>query len=238
MSERGSSPSYSPDAGPFSSLAFTMAGAFSPNLSNLPYFVDFPLDNDGNLINSVFTTWLEHNPATLAKRVSNPMDPAIYFDCGREDEFLFFQFDSTFADSLAKLGLNHSFQRYSGGGHADPGTILRRASMALQFINDILVTEVTFDEPENLPETIVLHQNYPNPFNPTTTIEFSLPRSEHITLKIFNALGQEIETLASQRLPKGNFKYEWNAEGLASGIYYYRLQAGSFVQVRRLVLSK
>jgi len=195
------------------------------------------LDNNGSLIESVFANWLLHNPATLAKGVSSQTELAIYFDCAEQDEFLFYPFNTSFAASLDTLGLSYSFQPYPGRGHTDPITFSSRARIALPFISDI-ITEVRADELQSVPETIMLHQNYPNPFNPTTIIEFSLPRSEHVTLKIFNALGQEIETLASERLPRGNFKYEWKAEGLASGIYYYRLEAGSFVQVRRLVLNK
>jgi len=239
LSENGGSKpySFSPNAGLFSSLAFAMAGAFSPNLSNPPYFVDFPLDKDGNLIETVFAKWLLHNPAVLAKRVSTQTKLAIYFDCAEQDEFLLYPFNTAFADSLNKLGLNYSFQHYPGGGHADPIKIIGRASTALLFINGIM-TEVAFDEPRYLPETTVLHQNYPNPFNPTTTIQFFLPRSENVSLKIYNTFGQELETLVSEKLPRGNFKYEWNAGGLTSGIYFYRLQAGSFVQVRKLVLVK
>ena len=89
-----------------------------------------------------------------------------------------------------------------------------------------------------LPETVQLYQNYPNPFNPSTTIEFDLPKTSQVTLKIFNILGEEAATLVSDRLPAGSYSYEWNASNLASGVYLYRLQAGDYVQTRKMVLMR
>ncbi len=89
-----------------------------------------------------------------------------------------------------------------------------------------------------LPHQNDLYQNYPNPFNPTTTIEFSLPRSGYTTLKVFNTLGEEVATLVAENVSAGRYKVEWNADGLASGIYLYRLQAREFVETKKLVLLK
>ena len=83
-----------------------------------------------------------------------------------------------------------------------------------------------------------LSQNYPNPFNPTTTIEFSIPRTEFVTLKIYNLLGQEVVTLVSENLTAGNYKYTWDAGSLASGVYMYKIETGSFTQTRKLILMK
>jgi hypothetical protein len=94
------------------------------------------------------------------------------------------------------------------------------------------------DRTLNLPNHPVLYQNYPNPFNPTTAIEFNLPRSSEVTLKIFNLLGEEVTTLLSAFLPAGSHVYEWDASDLASGIYLYRLQAGDYVETRKTVLTR
>lgn len=83
-----------------------------------------------------------------------------------------------------------------------------------------------------------LDQNYPNPFNPSTTISFSIPRPTYTTLKIFNTLGQEITTLTSDQLNPGTYSTEWNTGNIASGVYFYRLQAGDFVQTKKLVLLR
>jgi hypothetical protein len=89
-----------------------------------------------------------------------------------------------------------------------------------------------------IPNTVLLYQNYPNPFNPATTIEFSLPQTRYVTLKIYNILGEEVATLVSDRLTAGKYKYDWNANGLASGVYLYFLEAGVFKRTKKLILLK
>lgn len=97
-----------------------------------------------------------------------------------------------------------------------------------------------------VPAAFELEQNYPNPFNPSTQIRFSLPRSRQVTLKIFNLLGQEVATLVSEELPAGSYSTRWDASGLASGVYLYRLQAGDpstssgqrFVETKKLLLVR
>jgi hypothetical protein len=89
-----------------------------------------------------------------------------------------------------------------------------------------------------LPTKFALAQNYPNPFNPSTTIEFALPKSVHATLKVFDLLGREVATLVDEQLPPGNYKREWHAQDMASGVYLYRLQAGEFVGTKKLLLLR
>ncbi len=83
-----------------------------------------------------------------------------------------------------------------------------------------------------------LNQNYPNPFNPTTTIAFSLPQTGFVILKIYNLIGEEVATLLSASLLSGSHSVEWDASGLASGVYFYRLSAGQFQQTKKLLLLK
>lgn len=89
-----------------------------------------------------------------------------------------------------------------------------------------------------LPESFSLGQNYPNPFNPSTTIEFSLPRSSYTTLKIFNLLGEEVAILVSQEILAGTHKVAWDATNIPSGIYFYRLQAGKFTETKKLIMLR
>ncbi len=84
----------------------------------------------------------------------------------------------------------------------------------------------------------VLEQNYPNPFNPSTNISFTLPSRSFVSLDIFDSIGREVAEIVSEELPAGSYSREWNATNLASGVYYYRLHAGSFVQTRKLLLLK
>jgi hypothetical protein len=83
-----------------------------------------------------------------------------------------------------------------------------------------------------------LFQNYPNPFNPSTVISYQLPVSSHVELSIFNLLGQKVVTLVSEKQSAGIHQLNWDAKGLASGVYLYRLEAGEFVQVKKLILMR
>ena len=89
-----------------------------------------------------------------------------------------------------------------------------------------------------VPVAFELIQNYPNPFNPTTNIEFSIPRASDVKLVIYNQLGQTVATLANERLSAGSYSVDWNAEGLPSGVYFYKMIAGDFTQTRKLILMR
>lgn len=97
-----------------------------------------------------------------------------------------------------------------------------------------------------IPTSYGLAQNYPNPFNPSTTIRFALPAQSRVSLKIYDGIGREVHTLLNKELPAGYYAENWNATGLASGIYFYRLQADeisatgkrSFVETKKLILLK
>jgi hypothetical protein len=83
-----------------------------------------------------------------------------------------------------------------------------------------------------------LEQNFPNPFNPTTTIRFTLPASQFVTLRVFDIVGNEVATLVDGRKSSGSHVVEFDGAGLASGIYFCRLEAGQFVETKKLVLMK
>ena len=86
--------------------------------------------------------------------------------------------------------------------------------------------------------SFALKQNYPNPFNPSTTIKYSIPTSEFLTLKIYDVLGNEVATLVNEEKPAGSYEVSFNAAKLSSGIYFYSLQSGSYTQTKKLILTK
>jgi hypothetical protein len=94
------------------------------------------------------------------------------------------------------------------------------------------------DRNDILPKQFSLFHNYPNPFNPSTTISYQLTSSSFVTLKVFDLLGREVATLVNEEMKPGRYEKNFDASGLASGVYLYRLQADGFVEVRRLVLVK
>jgi hypothetical protein len=123
------------------------------------------------------------------------------------------------------------------------GTIYLRTGVViiqggrLRTIRDSITVDVpTAADP--LPTQFALRQNYPNPFNPVTTVSFDLPRSSHVELVVYNVLGQEVATLVNETLPAGRYVRTFTAGTLASGTYFYRIAAGSFLETRRMMLLK
>ena len=152
------------------------------------------------------------------------------------------------------LGIEQWVARYNGPGNSDDNP----KALALDNQGNLFVTgssdvgdwnvsttikytqTPTGVEPEilNRPTEYKLSQNYPNPFNPKTNIELSIPKSEFVTLKIYNILGEEVAVLVSEKLAAGQYKYDWDAGNIASGVYFYRIQAGDYVDVKKMVFMK
>jgi uncharacterized delta-60 repeat protein len=95
---------------------------------------------------------------------------------------------------------------------------------------EILLTEI--------PDNYLLHQNYPNPFNPNTNIRFELPLESNAKIEIFNSIGELMETLIDEMLQPGIYDINWNASGLSSGVYFFKLTAGTFTDTKKMSLVK
>lgn len=91
---------------------------------------------------------------------------------------------------------------------------------------------------QSVPKEYSLDQNYPNPFNPQTTISFGIPVSSHVKLGVFNVLGEEVARLVDEEKQSGFYDATWDASSYPSGVYFYRLQAGTFVETKKLILMK
>lgn len=122
----------------------------------------------------------------------------------------------------------HFIDALNGWLTADSGKICRTTTGGL----------VAVEEQNAVPSAFVLEQNYPNPFNPSTTIRFDIPAAGLVTLTVFDVLGRKVATLVNEELSAGTYSTTYSAQGLASGVYLYRLQAGPFVQMRKMTLMR
>ena len=106
-------------------------------------------------------------------------------------------------------------------------------------VNNIDFSIITaVPESRQIPSVFVLEQNYPNPFNPSTTIRFSVPKREQVNLTVFNFLGQEVRTLVNEVKEQGIYEARFDASNLPSGTYFYKLQIGASMEVKKMVLLK
>ncbi len=108
---------------------------------------------------------------------------------------------------------------------------------AVWFIAKPKITDVEIANNE-LPKSFVLKQNYPNPFNPSTTFLFSIPTTKFVTLSIYNTLGEKVANIVNKNMQAGNYKFNWSANNLTSGIYFARLSAGANIKVQKIMLLK
>ena len=90
----------------------------------------------------------------------------------------------------------------------------------------------------NVPEKFELSQNYPNPFNPSTKIKYQIATSNPVSLKVYDVLGNEVTTLVNEIQSAGNYEVTFDASSLSSGTYFYKLQTGSFVETKKMILMK
>jgi hypothetical protein len=144
------------------------------------------------------------------------------------------KFNTSLGDTIVTLFNNAQTQNFQfeivGNPQSivfDPGNWILKDLQGVTEVNDL-----------SIPVQYSLKQNYPNPFNPTTTIEFSLPKNGNVTLKVFNVLGKEVATLVNGPVESGTHKINFDASTLNSGVYFYRIDAGSFVDTKKMILLK
>jgi len=118
---------------------------------------------------------------------------------------------------------------YKGWAVGNYGIILHTISGGITTIND---------SSTSIPKHFLLNQNYPNPFNPTTTIKYQIPQAGFVSLKVYDMLGKEVAILVNEEKPVGSYEVEFNGSRIPSGIYFYQLQSGSFVETKKLILVK
>jgi hypothetical protein len=138
-------------------------------------------------------------------------------------------------DVLAQdtIEINYAFVIARGTSNLNSVTALRAAAQSIRSFNSVSSNGFA-----KRATTYKLMQNYPNPFNPTTVINYELPTNSDVRLEVFDMLGRKVETLVSQRQVAGNYSATLNASQLASGVYFYRLQAGNFTETRKMMLVK
>lgn len=136
---------------------------------------------------------------------------------------------------------SNNLKIHSVVGQRFVGTVMRNDFQVIGgFLADTMFggTLVSVNDGKELPKIFSLHQNYPNPFNPSTRIQFTVPKESHVTLKIYDILGMEVETLVDGIVQPGYHEALYVGTRLSSGVYFYRLVAADYTSTKKLVLMK
>ncbi|MBU1100756.1 MAG: T9SS type A sorting domain-containing protein [Bacteroidetes bacterium] len=136
---------------------------------------------------------------------------------------------TSYSDNSAQPGTNYSYR---------VAAYLGNTVSAFSNESSAMIAVTSLESGDSLPADFTLEQNYPNPFNPSTRINFTLPFSGHTLLKVYDSLGKEIAILVNESLNRGSYSINFSAEALSSGIYYYSLTSGNFIETRKMLLIK
>ncbi|MDP3582672.1 MAG: T9SS type A sorting domain-containing protein [Ignavibacteria bacterium] len=173
--------------------------------------------NSGSDVDDALTLYVLKGGAMLSTEPTPEFGPYVCADVAKKD-----QLDLTTV----------TFRQ--GGSSSGPALILDGVRVTKSWLS---VTDVR-DESAAIPTKYSLNQNYPNPFNPSTVINYQLPEAGNVALKVYDVLGNEVATLVNEFKQAGVYNAKFANSNLSSGIYLYRLQAGSFVSVKRMILIK
>ena len=132
-------------------------------------------------------------------------------------------------DSIALLSI-YFVDESNGWAVGGSGLILHTTNGGVSLVEEQEIYEI--------PTTYQLSNNFPNPFNPLTKIKYSIPQSSNVVIKVFDVLGNEIETLVNEEKQNGTYELTWYAENLPSGIYFYQLKTNEFVETKKMILLK
>lgn len=244
--------------------SYTLENIIDPNYYLIQSFSDYYLPTYYSPESSIF--WQEADSINVNSVLSNinifmPRDSSIgggsisgivSIDGGTPDNVLilaqsvsdnFFNYTTTIEDGSFTIfdlpfGTYKLIGQKIGFNNAESSIIEIDSSNA--HVNNIMISFLiaSSEEGPQIPKTAELYQNYPNPFNPSTTIEYFIPQSGFVSLKIYDVLGKEIKTLVNEQKVRGEYKINFDGRGLSSGIYFYRLISGNFNQTRKMLIVK
>jgi enterochelin esterase-like enzyme len=229
LNEYGNKPPYTfiPSSDRIFTLeSYTMAGAFSPNMQNPPYYVDFPIDKNGVMIKSITDRWQPNNPAMIVTKLDPKKAPQLYFDCGDKDEFHLMSQNQSFADSLKKYNIPYKFEKFVGG-HTDQ--LAFRAPIALVFVDAAFKGWATsVENPSVATNDFVINKFYPSMINGLLNIEVESAKQQSPEFIMYSINGQKITSKRFDNV-KGKQTIQFSTGNIPKGIYIFLVKIDNII---------
>jgi len=227
-------------------------GCYAPLLSGLWVgYTNFPtwIDNGSEMYYTAWNRWLDTATTVHIDTIRHAAWVGYNNTGSANDVLVLFQDTSSIRailEYVSSQGLRGSMVWEIPGAYINspnqtrhPGLVPDHLLQAVKKTRLNLLTSAASTGNGNLlPTKCLLHQNYPNPFNPSTNISFSISSKSYVSLKVFDLLGREVAAIVSEELPAGNYSRQWNAFNISSGVYFYRLNAGNYMETKKLILLR
>jgi len=232
--ENGQNPpfNWAPGAGKsLTNLAFSMAGAFSPNPA-AEHLVDFPLDQNGELIADVMNRWKDHNIARMAQSFAKPQAIGIYFDCGNQDNYKLQFHNRALSDSLRAYGIVHQYVEYPGDHNSG---LPFRVPVAIRFLDRLFGTPTATENLTMSQKTFSLVSNPVYDFIEIRSVEplFSGEPSEPIVITLISAAGQAVHQSVASTWP-----LMIDAKSLRTGLYFLHIRQKDRIETLKVVIGQ
>lgn len=218
----------------YTSLMFLFAGGYSPNLENPPWYVDYPFDQQGDVVEDVINRWVAHNPDVLASALPPVAYPDIFFDCGDQDDLFNFVTNLDLAAAFDAMGVPYQFRPFQGGHDLTA----ERLEFSLAFLDEAMHA-LTSVRDSALTQGVVLelYSSQPNPVGESTDIRFLAPSSGHAILRVYDVRGCLLETLLNGDVSAGEHILQWRPRQVAAGIYLLELTSAGHRATQKIMVS-
>lgn len=219
----------------YTSALFLFAGGYSPNMANPPTYVDYPLDEQGNVVESVISRAIAHNPDCIAANHPDSSRPRIYFDCGDADEFFMYPTNFDLAAAFDSMGIEYEFRPFVG----NHDFTLERWALDLEFFNRVMPDAAGLSEPDAMTTAdLRLDLVWPNPCRGAACVRFRSVPGRQATLRLFDAQGRLVTTLLNTQEPGGERVLTWRPRDLPAGVYALELTDAVQRVSRKVVVTR
>jgi enterochelin esterase-like enzyme len=219
----------------YTSAVFLFAGGYSPDLQNPPTYVDYPFDEQGNVVEDVIALYMTHNPDVLAAALPPDLVPDIFFDCGDQDEFFMYPTNSDLASAFDAMGIEYVFQPFVGNHDLTPA----RLQQSLAFLDQAMNNPTAVgDRAGIVPLRLRVDPSQLSSAGASAAIRFSAPVGGRATLRIIGLDGRLLDTVLDEVVSSGEHSVRWRPRDLPAGVYFCEFASERTRATRTLIVYR